>query len=184
MKVKILSIIVIVILSIQTFYAQILKVDSLTSKVIWQGTMDIGGHNGTIAIKEGFVEMKKGKLVGGKIIIDMKGITIIDADGVENEKHIIKEISGNQFFNVGTYSTAKFEITENVAEMLTGNLTLNGITKPVKFKIITEKAEKKIIINSILFPIDLLKWGLNFNNWFKGKNLGNALSIQVHIETN
>jgi len=35
-----------------------------------------------------------------------------------------------------------------------------------------------------MFTIDVLKWGLNFNNWFKGNNIGNALSIQVHIETN
>ena len=97
MKVKILSIIVITILSLPTFYAQTLKVDSLNSNVNWQCTMDIGGHNGTIAIKEGFIELKKGKLIGGKIIIDMKRISIVDTDGAENEKHIIKEISSNQY---------------------------------------------------------------------------------------
>ena len=140
MKIKNLLNIVIAFISSQTFYAQTLKVDSLNSNVNWQCTMDIGGHNGTIAIKEGFIELKKGKLIGGKIIIDMRRISIIDTDGAENEKHIIKEISSNQFFNVGTYPTAKFEITENVEEMLTGNLTLNGVIKPIKFNIILEKS--------------------------------------------
>ncbi|OFY93408.1 MAG: hypothetical protein A3K10_10665 [Bacteroidetes bacterium RIFCSPLOWO2_12_FULL_31_6] len=183
MKTKVLSIIIIALFSIGNFNAQTLKVDVLKSKLTWQGIADIGGHNGTIAIKEGFIEIKKGKIIGGEIMLDMKNISIIDAEDKEQEKSVLHEITDAKFFNVVAFPTAKFKITSYTNDLLVGDLTLVGITKSIEFKTTTTKIGKKLIVETVKFTVDLQNWGLKFSRWFGGNKLDNALTIQVHIET-
>lgn len=182
MKTKVLSIII-ALTSINTFYAQTQKIDVLKSKLSWQGIADIGGHNGIIAIKEGFIETKTGKIIGGEIMLDMNNISIIDAEDKEQEKSVLHEIQDAKFFNVAVFPTAKFKITSYANDLLVGDLTIIGITKSIEFKTTTTKIGKKLVIETLKFTVDLQRWGLKFSRWFGGNKLDNALTIQVHIET-
>jgi hypothetical protein len=182
MKTKVLSIII-ALTSINTFYAQTQKIDVLKSKLSWQGSSDIAGHNGTIAVKEGFVETKTGKIIGGEIMLDMNNISIIDAEDKEQEKSVLHEIQDAKFFNVAVFPTAKFKITSYANDLLVGDLTIIGITKSIEFKTTTTKIGKKLVIETLKFTVDLQRWGLKFSRWFGGNKLDNALTIQVHIET-
>ncbi len=182
MKTKVLSIII-ALTSISTFYAQTQKVDVLKSKLIWQGSPDIAGHNGTISIQEGFIETKAGKIIGGEIMLDMNNISILDAEDKEQEQSVLHEIQDAKFFNVAVFPTAKFKIKSYVNDILAGDLTIVGITKSIEFKTTTTKIGKKLVVETVKFTVDLQNWGLKFSRWFGGNKLDNALTIQVHIET-
>lgn len=183
MKNNLLSILVLVLLISNSFYAQTLKIDILKSKLTWQGIADIGGYNGIIAIKEGFIETKVGKIVGGEILLNMNEISILDAEDKEQEKSVLHEITDAKFFNVTSFPTAKFKITSYANDLLTGDLTIVGITKPIEFKATTTKVGKKLVVETVKFTVDLQNWGLKFSRWFGSNKLDNALTIQVHIET-
>lgn len=183
MKTKVLSVVIIALFSIGKFNAQTQKVDILKSKLNWQGSPDIAGHNGTISIKEGFIELKNGKIIGGEILLNMNEISILDAEDKEQEKSVLHEIKDAKFFNVTSFPTAKFKITSYANDLLTGDLTIVGITKPIEFKTTTTKVGKKLVVETIKFTVDLQNWGLKFSKWFTSNKLDNALTIQVHIET-
>lgn len=183
MKNNLLSILVLVLLISNSFYAQTQKVDILKSKLIWLGIADIGGHNGTIVIKEGFIETKADKIIGGEILLNMNEISILDAEDKEQEKSVLYEITDAKFFNVVAFPTAKFKIKSYINDLLMGDLTIVGITKPIEFKATTTKIGKKLVIETTKFTVDLQNWGLKFSRWFGGNKLDNALIIQVHIET-
>ena len=183
MKIKLLSIIIIILISISTFYAQTQKLDVIKSKLNWEGSPEIAEHNGTIAVKEGFLELSGGKIVGGEFVLNMNNIVVLDANNADHEKMILTEIGNDQFFNVAKFPTTKFKITSLSNGLLVGNLTIIGITKPIQFKTTTTKNGKKTTVDSVKFKLDLNRWGLKFSKWFGGGKFENSLSIQVHIET-
>ena len=182
MKTKFLSIIIIALFSLNTIKAQTLKVDPVKSKLHWKGTKKVGEHSGVIAIKQGSIVMKDGKIVGGKFIIDMKAITILDTEDADDRKDIIKDISSKQFFNVAKYPTATFEIKGFFDNMLLGILTIKGISKRVTFKASYEMIGGKLEANSVTFSIVRQDWNLKFGNWFKENVLDDPLQFKVHIE--
>jgi polyisoprenoid-binding protein YceI len=175
---------IIALISNCTINAQTCKVDSTKSIVNWQCSNKIGGHSGTIAVKEGVVKLKKGKIIRGEIVINMKEISIIDVEDEDQEKRIKKEINHPQFLNLAEYTTAKFEIKKQLNDTLMGSLTIKGNTHPFQLLVSYDMVKKKLVIDSIKTKVDLKKWGLNFTKWFNGDGLNGALSIQVHIETN
>ncbi len=183
MKTKILSIIIIALISINTIKAQTLKVDVAKSKLHWKGTKKVGEHSGLIAIKEGTVIMKAGKIVGGKVIVNMKGITILDTEDADDRKDIIKDISSKQFFNVAQYPTATFEIKGFFDGMLLGSLTIKGITKQITFKTSYEMIGGKLVANTVTFYIKRQNWNLKFSNWFKENVLDDLLQFKIHLVT-
>ena len=60
------------------------KINTKVSTVEWVGKKVSGQHNGTIAIKEGTLNLHDGHLSSGKIVIDMTTITNTDLEGEWN----------------------------------------------------------------------------------------------------
>ena len=54
---------------------------------MWTGSKLTSSHQGEINLKSGALEIKDGKLVGGKFIIDMTSIKNTD---IEDEESILK----------------------------------------------------------------------------------------------
>ena len=59
-------------------FAQSGKYNVMASKssLNWHAEKVTGSHDGNVALKNGSLEMKNGKLVGGTIIMDMTSITV------------------------------------------------------------------------------------------------------------
>src|SRR6185369_1528726 len=111
-------------------------VDKKESVVTWKCSFTLaskGQHSGYIYISEGELMIEKGKLVGGKVEVDMS--TIADeSHGYEN--NLVEHLKSPDFFDVKKFHTATFAITkvasadkENIN--VTGNLTIKGITHEV-----------------------------------------------------
>ncbi len=162
-------------------------IDTKQSVVIWKGSSLFGGwegskflgdgsHTGDVDIKKGELLIDNRHLVGGAIEVDMNTI-----------ENFVDQRSLNQlppFFNVKKFPVAVFAITKvgtgndgntkvpndgsirvndgNIK--VTGNLTIEGITKEVTFPAkmqFKEGMDGTVVINGALI-IDRTDWGINY----------------------
>lgn len=172
-------------------------VDSAASIIEWVGAKPTGKHNGTIAISNGEVYLNNGKIESGKFTIDMTSITVLDlkaGDGKEDlEGHLKglgKEEDADHFFNTNKFPEGSFEITAvNTVDAQTtveGNLTLKGITKPVKFPATITLDGKKMTLSTESFKINRTEWNVNyasksiFDN-LKDKFVNDDIELTVNV---
>ena len=55
------------------------KVNLQTSSIKWEAKKVVGGHVGTVNLKDGTVQTDKGKIIGGGFTIDMNSMACTDA---------------------------------------------------------------------------------------------------------
>ena len=108
-----------------------------TSSVTWKGYKVTGSHAGSIALKQGSLEFKDGKLTGGEFVIDMTSIINTEMEG-EYKAKLEGHLKSDDFFGVSTYPTAKLvfntvKSTGKNSYEVTGDLTIKDKTNPVTF---------------------------------------------------
>ncbi len=112
------------------------KINIKESKIVWTGKKVLGSHTGTIKLKDGFLEMDGNALTGGEFVVDMTTITDTDLSG-ESKGKLEGHLKSDDFFGVEKHPTAKLVIksaTKNAdGYLVTGDLTIKGITNPIKF---------------------------------------------------
>ena len=130
------------------------------SKVVWKGYKVTGSHEGTIAIKSGFLSFKADKLTGGEFVIDMTTINTTDLEGNWKNK-LDSHLKSDDFFGVATYPTATLvfknvEASGKNAYSVIGDLTIKGKTNPVRFtiSIYGNKANASLKIDRTQFGIE------------------------------
>ena len=114
-----------------------IKVES--SKVVWKGYKVTGSHQGTIAIKSGFLDFKESKLVGGEVTINMTTISTTDLEG-EYKNKLDGHLKSDDFFGVEKFPTATLIFTKVKSNgknsyNVTGDITIKGKTESVTFNV-------------------------------------------------
>ena len=115
-----------------------LKINTEVSSVNWVGKKVTGQHEGAIKIKEGVLNLHDGHLSGGTIVIDMTSITCTDLKPDKGAKKLIGHLNSPDFFDVVNHTTATlkiigFKLIEGNEYLITGMLTIKGITKAINF---------------------------------------------------
>ncbi len=122
---------------------EVVAIDTEKSVIEWKAYKVTGQHNGIVKIKSGSLEMEDGALTGGSFDIDMTTITVQDLEGGSKAK-LEGHLKSGDFFNVEEFNTANFEITRVISRgkpgdyKIEGNLSIKGITKPIKFNALVE----------------------------------------------
>jgi polyisoprenoid-binding protein YceI len=153
-------------------------VDNKTSVIEWTGSKVTGSaHNGTIAIKEGEVQMDGKKLTGGKIIVDMASIINIDLTDKEYNAKLVGHLKSDDFFDIAKFPTSTLTIKSSEAQKdgsykVKGDLTLKSETHPVNF-IAKPSADGKSAIADIEF--DRTVWNVRYGSGKFFKNLGDKM---------
>lgn len=115
--------------------ADLNNVDTASSVLTWKGTKPTGAHNGVVMLKDGDLLVEEGILKGGEFVIDMSTITNKDMEGSEGAGKLEGHLKSADFFDVATFPTSKFVITnvEDKGDKLhvTGNLQLKDVTKSI-----------------------------------------------------
>jgi len=155
--------------------AQKMEVDTQKSNVEWLGKKVTGEHSGTIQLKEGFVQMKKDKLVGGEFIIDMNTIVNTDIEDAEYKAKLEGHLKSEDFFGVENHPTAKLEIKkasafENNKSKVTAHLTIKGITLPVEFEV--EKGTDEMVATIV---VDRSKYDIRYGSGSFFEGLGDKM---------
>jgi len=150
------------------------------SNIDWVGKKVTGSHNGTIAIKEGTLSLKDGKLIGGKAIVDMSSIKILDVTDPATNAQFSGHLASDDFFGIDRFPEAVLEI-HSVKEKATkdryeveGNLTIKGITGAISFEA-TLSVNDDLLIAFVKLVVDRTRYGIKFRSGNFFKNLGDTL---------
>lgn len=178
--------------------AQVFNVRLEESKISWEGTKPTGSHQGTIAIKEGSLNVKDGKIEGGSFIINMNSIVDIDLEDQDYNNKLVNHLKSADFFDSEKFPIGKFEITEvksvdkqgvegeKITHTITGNLTLKDITKSISFGANISIGDAKITADAPQFVIDRTIWGVNhmsktIDASIKDKFIYDDMGIKIHL---
>ena len=169
------------------------NVDVEASSLAWKGTKPTGAHNGVVVIKDGDLLVENGKITGGEFEIDMTSIKVLDipADNEGNGK-LVGHLTSADFFDVATYPTSKFVIT-NVEDKggkihVTGNLTLKDVTKSITIPAtvstengVTTFESEKFMVNRADFNV---KYGSkSFFDNLKDKFIDDNMELSFIVKT-
>lgn len=144
-----------------------LAVDTAASSVVWTGRKVSGQHHGTVKIKSGSLTVDGGKLTGGNFVIDLNTIDNQDLEG-EYKGKLEGHLKSEDFFDVANHPEATFEITdvkdgsEAGVVVISGNLTLRGVTKNITFDAHVEEASDAAVKATADFNIAREDWGVNY----------------------
>lgn len=138
------------------------------SKVIAIGTKVTGRHEIAFPIKEGQITVGEGCLTGGRIVLDLTKLEVLDLQG-ELKTKLEGHLRSEDFFLTEQYPEGIFEITgcEKAAGdtvLLSGNLTLRGQTKNIRFPAVLHLHDNDLHATAS-FNINRQEWGIAY----KGK---------------
>ena len=157
--------------------AKVYKADTSKSLIEWKGFKPTGSHTGTIAIKEGTLNINDSAIESGKFVIDMGSIAVTDIPAEDEGNAKLKgHLTSSDFFDVETYPIANFEVTGletvNGKTMLSGNLTMKDSTNNISFPVSTSMEGDSMTLTSETFTIDRSKWNVEYGSKSFFDNLG------------
>jgi polyisoprenoid-binding protein YceI len=155
------------------------------SNVYWIGSKVVGKHDGTIGIKEGTAWMKDDKLVGGKVVIDMSTITVLDLTDPGTNAKLKGHLDSDDFFSTDKFKTSSFEVAEvnieNGKYLVAGNLTIKNITNAITFPLSVSKVDNRYMATAD-FDIDRTQWDIKYGSGKFFDKLGdNMISDNFNI---
>lgn len=177
-------------------------VDTETSTVNWKGYHK-GGFDprfGTLKT-QGTISVENDAITGGSFTIDMNSVATDEASvdplttGGKTAADLDGHLKNEDFFEVETYPTAKFEITEvkafdaatetsvleGATNIVSGNLTIKDKTVNVTFPAVVEITENQVNLVS-KFTIHRQDWGLSYGTEGDAKDW--MISQEVDMELN
>jgi len=166
-----------------TVFSQEFILNTDNTKVMWTGYGELGSfkQEGSINIKGGSISIENDLIKSAEVIIDMKTINHSDKSLSD---HLVKK----DFFWAKKYPTATLETTAISCEIITGNLSIRGITLPIQFPYEKEKIGTKTFIKGKM-TIDRTKYDIKYNSSSYFQDLGNYaiknafdLSFEIEIE--
>mgnify|MGYP001820422593 CR=1 FL=1 len=160
------------------------------SMIAWKGFKPTAAHNGTIAIKQGKLNVSDNAIESGRFTNDMRSIVVSDIP-VEKEGNakLSGHLKGADFFDIETYPNASFEVTsietEDGQTILSGNLTMKDATNNISFPVSTEIKDGKLTLTSETFSIDRSKWNIKHGSKSFFDNLGDKfINDEIELKVN
>ncbi len=141
-------------------HGQEFKADVVKSTIKWTGEKLTGKHHGLIALKEGSLTLKSGKITAGTFVIDMNSITDLDLQDAGYNAKLVGHLKSDDFFGVATFPESKLVITKatafkgNTADVR-GDLTIKGKTNSILFTV-TKNADSysaNIVVDRSKFDV-------------------------------
>lgn len=191
---KLLNTLSAVLLS-STLIAQVdtYPVNAGKSSLAWHAEKVTGSHDGNVAIKEGYIVMKSGKLHSAYIEMDMTSITCTDIEDAGTNAKLVGHLKSDDFFSVEKHPVAKLEATKVSAAgankyKVNANMTIKGITNPIEFTV--ELKEVDGILNGTTeLTIDRTKYDIRYGSGSFFDDLGDKtiydeFTIKVKLTSN
>lgn len=167
------------------------------STIMWEGS-DVAGkmHEGAIYLNSGELMVEGGNIVGGNFTIDMGSIENHDLEDEEYNAKLVGHLKSPDFFNVDSFPTAKFEITDvqtlegdtAFTHQISGNLTMKDQTKNITFKANVTMDNGSIMAESSNFVIDRAQWNVKFRSpsffsmdELKDKAINDEMGIKIKL---
>ena len=155
------------------------EIDVEKSSIKWIGTKITGSnHFGLISPKPSELTLKDGKVVSGKVVIDMTTITVTDITDSERAAKFLRHMMNEDFFEVNKFPTATLDIKEAKDGKMMGDLTIKGVTKPFSFPVTIQDGK---YVGKAVF--DRTKYGVIYRSGNFFQDLGDRIiNDDVEIE--
>lgn len=169
--------------------AETFKVDPAASTITWKATKKVvGGHNGTVAVKEGTVDVSaKNEVTAANVVADMAKMKALDlASSPKDEAKLVGHLSSSDFFDIAKYPTATFKLAsitkKGDGHVAKGDLTFIGQTHPVEFPV-KFSVDKGVAKGEGTLKVDRTKWGLKYGsgNIFKELTADKVINDEFEI---
>ncbi|MBP2830762.1 YceI family protein [Aquimarina sp. U1-2] len=134
-------------------FAQKKEIKAAESVIEWTGKKVTGSHNGTIQLKDGFLQFDGDKITGGEFTVDMTTIEVKDLEAGKGKEKLEGHLNSDDFFGTSNHKTAKLVIEEAKKSdtntyKINAVMTIKGKTNPLNFDLDingnTAKADVKI----------------------------------------
>jgi polyisoprenoid-binding protein YceI/rhodanese-related sulfurtransferase len=171
-------------------------VDLEESRVRWIGRNLLSFHEGTLRIASGSLRIESGRLAGGGFVIDMKSMLCVDLHGTDLHDILIRHLKDLDFFDVGKFPEARFEI-DRAEEIdgakpgspnlhVKGTLTLRGVSAPLEFDACTGVTPEGKLAAQAAFAFDRTLWGVRYGSgkWFSnlaGHLVNDLVEVQLRV---
>src|SRR5690606_17018229 len=173
---------------------QVYVIDTMNSRIEWKGFKVLKSENtshfGTIKFETGDVTVKDGQLESGKFVADMTSLDNVDLQSDAEQKAKLEgHLKSGLCFEVEKLHTATHEITKvsSLAEgdyntLHEGNLTIKGITKPVKFNANVAVCQGEVSIATE--PTDIMRqdYGVKFQMPVQNGIIKSEVNVQIRIK--
>ncbi len=166
-----------------------LKVNTQTSKILWEGTKPGRSHTGTLKLQKGNLQVANGQISGGEFVIDMNSIENTDQTG-DDKSDLEAHLKSGDFFNTAQFPTASFLITkveplegrEDANYLITGNLTIKGITKSISIPAQVHFSEQAVEVVTPKFTIDRTQWDITYKSGIVGTAKDRIIHDQIGLQ--
>jgi len=154
--------------------------DKEAAKIIAIGTKVTGRHEIRFPIKEATATLTNECISGGKIVLDIANLEVLDLQG-EWKAKLEGHLKSLDFFEAEKYPEGVFEVTgcergRGDTLYLSGNLTLRGVTKSIRFPALYKYDPNQPTLKAS-FNINRQEWGISY----KGK-ADNLIRDEVNIQ--
>ncbi|SDE10959.1 YceI family protein [Riemerella columbipharyngis] len=169
------------------------EVDTVESKIEWKGykvmKSDNTSHYGDVKLQSGELTIKDGMLESGTFVADVKSLHNQDIiDDAEHSQKLDDHLKSDDFFGVEKHPTATYEITKvekgsgDYNTVLEGNLTIKGVTKPLKVNANVTTSDDEVSLNTEPTDINREDFGVSFKSPMKDMVIKNEITLQVSIK--
>lgn len=163
-----------------------LKTDKSTLK--WTGKqITTKTHFGSLKFKSGNIIFENGIISSGKFLVDMTSLLVEDLQGNYKQK-LEGHLKSDDFFSVEKFNESSLTIlssSKNDSGLdVNGNLTIKGITLPIKFKLEDLEMDQEEVRWKGVLTFDRSKYNVRFRSGSFFQNLGDKLILdEIRIET-
>ena len=163
-----------------------LKTDKSTLK--WTGKqITTKTHFGSLKFKSGNITFENGIISSGKFLVDMTSLLVEDLQGNYKQK-LEGHLKSDDFFSVEKFNESSLTIlssSKNDSGLdVNGNLTIKGITLPIKFKLEDLGMDQEEVRWKGVLTFDRSKYNVRFRSESFFQNLGDKLILdEIRIET-
>jgi polyisoprenoid-binding protein YceI len=156
---------------ITVFGQERLSADTSLTRIAWTAEKVTGEHHGTVRLKSGWITWNDNRIVSGEFEMDMTSIK----DSEQNAK-LEGHLKSDDFFGVVKFPVSKLVVTGSTpfdkgTGVVTGTLTIKGITNPIEFKAASQKKDDGIWFYANI-SVDRTKYDIRYGSGSYFDNLG------------
>lgn len=161
------------------------SIDASKSIVNWKGSMaGVYAHEGTVALTNGSLTVKDGLVTDGNFTVDLNSMVTTDSDVLYKmapREKLIGHLKTDDFFGTDKFPTAVFKIKSVEGDVLTGDLTVKGVTheESVTSVILTESESAVTATGNLVF--DRQKYGIVYKNKMNDMVLSDDIELVISI---
>jgi len=160
---------------------------SLNESLIgWKVDYSIGtkGHQGTLKLVSGNVVIKEGRIQGGNFVINMNSVHVTDMPPDDGGKDLEEHLRGTDFLSTGDHPKGFFTVLhaekKDAKIIITGSLTLKGISNTITFPAVITETKTGIVVKSEL-TVNRTLWGINYQSGIIGAIKDEAIADDMNI---